>query len=151
MALGYDIALDRSTPSVIRTLERGSELVKAKVLATVVAVGTEVAAGASARARRHPSGLWKKVRGSGLYRVNTDGLSVKVQTPGGAIGKAEAISEFASADPSGKHLGRSLTGIYGRESGRILWATYDEHEAAYVAAVSAAVAAGAAEIEGSLL
>lgn len=151
MALGYDIALDRSIPSVIRTLETGSVVVKEKVLAEVVAVGNEIATGAATRVKRHPSGLWKHVRGSGVYRVKTDGLSVKVETPGGAIGKAEAISEFALADPSGKHLGRTLSGIYGRDKGRILWATYDEHEAAYVAAVEAAVTRGAAEVERSLL
>lgn len=72
---------------------------------------------------------------------------VQVRTPGGAAGKAMAMSEFASADISGKKLGATLDRVYG-PPGRILWAAYDERETAWIRTIEDAVADAAAEIEG---
>lgn len=99
---------------------------------TIAEQGEKVSLSAVGRVNRHPSGLWRKA-GSPRYPVKRkSALSVIVQTPGGAVGKAEAISEFAAdyKTGQGRNLVNVLTSTYGRPGGsgggRILYAAYDD-------------------------
>lgn len=109
----------------------------------------KLAASAAAAVKKHPSGLWKKA-GNPRYAVKRPSLMVvTVGTPGGAVGKAEAISEFASQykSPQGRALANGLTSVYGRPGGRgggrVLWKTYDNQEDQIINAVEDAVERGA--------
>lgn len=147
MGLSYDITLDREQLKRLRAAFRAAQdSVKKKFDIAAHDFANEVAEAAAGRVTRHPSGLWKKARMTG-YQVSERDWTVQVRTPGGRAGKAMAMSEFASMDPSGKKLGASLDRIYG-PPGRILWASYDERETAWIRTIEDAVAEAAAEIEG---
>lgn len=131
MAIGYDIKLDGVSQAINRFAKLDGRM-KSEVGDAVEQIGNKVSASAVGRVNRHPSGLWKKA-GAARYPVKRDGqLNVTVQTPGGAVGKAEAISEFASTfkSPQGRNLISVLNSTYGRPGGsgggRILYAAYDE-------------------------
>ena len=147
MGLGYDITLDRQQLRRIRkALSKAPELVKDRVRASAMDFADDVASAASGRVTRHPSGLWKNARMTGYQVKQLNDWTVQVRTPGGAAGKAMAMSEFASTDYSGKKLGRTLNAIYGAP-GRILWASYDERETAWIQTIERAVVDAAREIE----
>jgi len=148
MGLSYDITLDREQLKRLRAAFRAApDSVKKKFDIAAHDFANEVAEAAAGRVTRHPSGLWKKARMTGYQVRDRSDWVVQVMTPGGASGKAMAMSEFASIDRSGKKLGASLDRIYG-PPGRILWAAYDERETAWIRTIEDAVAEAAAEIEG---
>lgn len=146
MALGYDIKLDRvATAGIRRRLAGAPESVRMKAHDAALGFASQLASEAAGRARRTPSGLWKRAGGA-RYNVRDRGEFITVQTPGGAAGRALAMSEFASRDRSGKKLGQTLDRIYG-PPGRILWATYDSQETSWIQAIERAVDEAAREIE----
>ena len=147
MAVRYTLKLDKEMPQVIQNLKRAEPLVKQRVHDKALELAEGIASMAAGRAIRHPSGLWEGAGGARYVVQDKALLNVKVKTPGGAVGKALAMSEFASNDYSGKKLGQTLTGIYGRDGGRILWAAYDEREVAWIEDVERIVAEVAREIE----
>lgn len=150
MAIRYTLHIDKQMPDVIRNIQKAGPLVKERVHDKALELAHGIASMAAGGVSRHPSGLWKGAGGANYVVQDTAPLNVKVKTPGGKVGKAEAMSEFASSDPSGKKLGQSLTSIYGRDGGRILWAAYDSRETAWIDDVERIVAEVAAEIEESI-
>lgn len=148
MGRSYDIKLDKVAVDVIaKRLSVSKQIVERNARVVSLRFANELAGAAAGGAKRSPSGLWK---GAGGARYNVkdrrDG-SIGVQTPGGKAGRALAISEFASKNPSGKKLGQTLSSIYGAP-GRILWAAYDSREESWIHAVESAVIDSAREIEG---
>jgi hypothetical protein len=138
--------MDKSMPEVIQNLKRAEPLVKERVHDKALELAAGIASMAAGRATRHPSGLWKGAGGPSYVVKDIARLNVKVSTPGGRVGKALAMSEFADGDFSGKRLGESLDAIYGAP-GRILWAAYDSREVAWIDDVERIVAEVAREIE----
>lgn len=116
----------------------------------------------AARARRgadpsSPHNLWKGSHGCKLspkYNVKQKGpYWYRVETPTGAVGKAEAIAEFArlAVTPNGASLISALNSKYGRPGGsgggRILWRAADDLSADILSSVTQAVDAASSEIE----
>lgn len=122
----------------------------------------EIASRAKAGANTsHPSNLFRK---SGTGRTLTPCYATKkngefywiVQTPGGEVGKVEAMAEFMASGftPQGAALVRALNKVYGRQGGsgggRILYAARDELEAELVDAIVKAVDQTADKVERSI-
>lgn len=120
----------------------------------------QIASTAMATAQPHPSGLWHTAGGRTLtpnYRVIKRGtFLIGVQTPGGAVGRAEAMSEFAHGafTAQGAAMVRSLSETYGRAGGsgggRILWQAADSLSDALEADFKAAAEEAAANVEGRM-
>lgn len=120
----------------------------------------KIATEAAGTAQPHPSGLWQADGGRTLsprYRTVKRGtFLVGVQTPGGAVGRAEAISEFAhgGTTPQGAAMVRTLSQTYGRAGGsgggRILWQAADSLSDALEADFKAAAEEAAEAIEGRM-
>ena len=142
---------------VSEALGQAKPVLKERTVPVMRAAAESIAQAATSRAKQHPSGLWSQGRKSPAapsYRVRKAGAFLfKVQTPGGAAGRAEAMSEFArlATRPQGGALVRELDALYGRPGGsgggRILWAAADEVADGIVADIDAATAAAASEIE----
>lgn len=104
-----------------------------------------------------PHNLWRGSKGRVLspkYNVKQKGpYWFRVETPGGNVGKSEAIAEFArlAVTSQGGALVRALNSQYGRPGGsgggRILWQAADDMNAGIYAAMAHAVEAAAAEIQ----
>ena len=128
--------------------------VKEETLPVIREAAERVASRSVMRVRPHPSNLWRQ-RGSQVsprYDVKQVGTFwARVETPSGAAGRAEAISEFAEAGRTaqGASLVHHLTRTYGRHggtgNGRILWATWDEMAGSVYEAIDGAVARAAAK------
>lgn len=106
----------------------------------------------------HPSNLFSTgKRGRSItpnYRTRKAGdFWWVVQTPGSAVGKAEAIAEFAAqgATPQGAAMVRALTGAYGRAGGpgggRILYKARDELDGEFARMLEDAIAKAESTIE----
>lgn len=150
VATRYTLALSKEMPAVIRELRRAEPRIKERVHDKATEMAYGIASMAAGMVTQHPSGLWKHAGGPRYVVEERALLNVKVKTPGGNVGKAEAMSEFASKDVSGKKLGGTLSRIYGRDPGRILWAAYDSRETSWIADVERIVAEVAAEVEGNI-
>ena len=121
---------------------------------------SKIAEQAMGTAQPHPSGLWDAGGGRSLsprYRVVKRGtFLIGVQTPGGAVGATEAISEFAHGGitPQGAALVRALSWTYGRAGGsgggRILWQAADALSDALEADFKAAAEAAADAVDGRM-
>lgn len=151
-----------AVPVSVRALEKAPFDIKQRASKTMSQHARKITSAATSAAKTRPSGLWRNA-GSPRYRVIKDTmLSVSVGTPGGAVGKAEAISEFAAKGGSGgtrnsryypprPDLARTLTGIYGRAGGagggRILWRVYDDGEDDYIKSMEDTVDKFAQELQ----
>lgn len=104
-----------------------------------------------------PHNLWRGSKGRAIspkYNVKQKGpYWFRVETPGGKVGKVEALAEFMSAgrSPQGNALVSALNSKYGRTGGsgggRILWKAADELSPSIYSSMERAVAAAAAEIQ----
>ena len=156
---GLDFSVELTgADKVSAALLRAKPILKENTVPVMEAAAQTIASGAASRASRHPSGLWRTGRSGRLaspkYRVRKRGEYLfGVETPGGAAGRAEAMSEFArlAVTPQGAALVRQLDALYGRPGGsgggRILWAAADELADSIVSDIEAATAEAAAEIE----
>ncbi|WP_225749214.1 hypothetical protein [Paraeggerthella sp. Marseille-Q4926] len=107
-----------------------------------------------------PHNLWRGSRGASLrprYAADRRGpYWFRVETPGGNVGKAEAIAEFSrlAVTPQGGALVSALTSAHGRPggagNGRILWRAADGMSDDVYSSVRRAVDAAAASIEGKM-
>lgn len=130
----------------VEALSKAPFEIKAKVSAEIEDVANQVASAAAGAIRMHPSGLWKGLSSGGYKVAKKTLLSIGVQSLGGAMGKAESMSEFSAIvhAPRGYWMIESFNKTYGRTGGsgegRVLWAAYDAREDAYVKAVEEIVA-----------
>lgn len=132
--------------------------VRKKTMPVIEAAATSIAGRARQAADpSSPHNLWRGSRGrkiSPKYNVTKKGpYWYRVETPSGAIGKAEALAEFArlAVTPRGAALVSALTSKYGRAGGsgggRILWKAADDISAEIMSSVQRAVEAAAADVE----
>lgn len=100
-----------------------------------------------------PRNLWRGKHGRALspkYNAKQKGpYWYCVETPGGAIGKAEAMAEFSrlAVTSQGAALVSALNSRYGGTGGRILWQTADRMAADVMSSFQRAIEAAASEIE----
>lgn len=153
MPSGFSVEAE-GTDLVIAALQDLQPTLAEKTVPVMQQAATMVAAEAEHRASaRHVHKLWRSSGSHGRsimpkYDVRHPGAYLfKVQTPGGAAGRAEAIAEFASSGitPQGGALVRNLNAAYGG-TGRILWKAYDALAPQLQSDFESAVDAAAAEI-----
>lgn len=156
MAVGFSVDL-RNAENVNIALRNAQRTLRDETVPIMEAAAGRIRDGAQARALQHPTGLWRTGRGrlgAPSYRTRRGGAYLfRVETPGGAVGRAEAMSEFAAepATPQGASLIYVLTSIYGRSGGsgggRILWAAADEAAEAVIRDIEGATAKAAEKVE----
>lgn len=155
--LDFEVKLD-GADRVSAALRDAQPKLRERTVPVMEQAANDIARAAVFHARQHPSGLWKQGRRGQLaspsYRVSKKGgYWFRVETPGNAAGRAEAISEFArlATSSQGAALVRQLDSLYGRPGGsgggRILWAAADEQADKIVADIERAAEQAAADIE----
>lgn len=160
--LDVDVRLD-GTDRVAQALRDAQPKLKERTVPVMQRAAADIARNAMFRARQEPEGLWSRWsrarRGylspaSPTYRDKKKGeYWFRVETPGTAAGRAEAVSEFArlAVKPQGAALVRTLDSLYGRPGGsgggRILWAAADDAADRIVSDIGRAAEQAAADIE----
>lgn len=154
-----DVSTNLNGIDAVSAALRGAqpEVRKATVPVMEMAATSIAARARSSADPSSPRGLWSAGRGRRLspkYGVKRRGpYWFRVETPGGAAGKAETMAEFArlAVTPQGAALVRALDSKYGRHGGsgggRILWQSADDMSADILSSLESAVAAAAVEIE----
>ena len=163
--LDFDIQLD-GTDRVAAALHDAKPTLKEHTVPIMEQAASTIARAAMFRAQQSPTGLWAKWSrasheygrpASPTYRDKRRGpYWFRVETPGTAAGRAEAISEFArlATRPQGAALVQTLNSLYGRPGGsgggRILWAAADEQADKIVSDIERATQEAADHIERNM-
>ena len=160
--LDFNVELD-GADRVAQALRDAQPKLKERTVPVMQRAAADIARGAMFRARQEPKGLWarwSRARHGYLSPASPRYVDKKkgeywfrVETPGSAAGRAEAVSEFArlAVKPQGAALVRTLDSLYGRPGGsgggRILWAAADDASGKIVSDIVRAAAQAAADIE----
>lgn len=152
MGFKWDVELTGSE-AVLAALSGAQTAVRDVTVPVMQTYANRIASYATADTLMSPTGLWRRA-GQPNFNVKKPGpYWYRVETPGGAIGKAEAISEWAKVATTlqGAAMIKQLNRLYNRPGGsgggRVLWKTYDELDDELAAAITAAVAVAGRAIE----